>query len=660
MSEADESYLHHLRGLFESPDENFHERIYDFFPGIIYVYNTNTKKLRYVNKKITDVLGFSYDDIKTWDNDFNKIIFKDDHDLVEKELEKFNQLKDEDSHSYRCRFNRKEGDWMHFNVIGKILRRDDLGRATSLLLVAQDINDQVRSHEEIRIVKELAEDNEELLQFGNWNWTPANDLLKWSKGMYMLMDYDPEVQEPEITMEFYLSHVVPEDRGNLRAAFERSGRNKDNTVEYKYTVITHQQQEKIFYSKGKIIYDDLGEVKNIVGITRDITEPTRLYDSLDNYKQMVMEKEDFLVHGSWEWDLEDDSYLWSDGMYRLYGYDPLTDKATLTLDNRFFQAHLTEETIADRTNNLEGALKQGGNYVWDYQIKDKNGDIRVLDSFGKIIRDRMGKGIRIFGTTRDVTQLRQYEHELEQKIIELDRSNKELEDFAYAASHDLQEPLRKIATIADRLQDKFTGVLPEEGQKYIERIQASTKSARSLIDSLMEFSRITHENLNFAFTDLNTVVQDAKADLELKIEETQAVIVVDKLPTLEVSPLQIKQLFSNILLNSIKFRRPGNIPQIKIHSALMTKTETQAYHLNAPVEYYLITIKDNGIGFEEEYAQKIFQMFHRLHGKSEYPGAGIGLALCKKIVEHHKGLIFAHGTPDQGAVFSIILPEKHF
>src|SRR5882757_9452756 len=138
MSEADESYLHHLRGLFESSEETFHEKIYDFFPGIIYVYNTDTRKLRYVNKKITDVLGFSYEDIKTWDNDFSKIIFKEDLELVQLELAKFDTLKDDDSHSYRCRFNRKEGDWMHFNVIGKVLRRDEKGKAESLLLVAQD------------------------------------------------------------------------------------------------------------------------------------------------------------------------------------------------------------------------------------------------------------------------------------------------------------------------------------------------------------------------------------------------------------------------------------------------------------------------------------------------------------------------------------------
>ena len=180
-----------------------------------------------------------------------------------------------------------------------------------------------------------------------------------------------------------------------------------------------------------------------------------------------------------------------------------------------------------------------------------------------------------------------------------------------------------------------------------------------LIDSLLEFSRITHETQTFKETDLNVLFKEVKADLELKIEETHTAIYSGKLPTLEVSSLLIKQLFSNILLNSIKFRKVNVLPVIDIQSRSLEKPEIQNLHLDSSIPHFLITIKDNGIGFEEVYSTKIFQMFSRLHGKSEYPGAGIGLALCKKIVENHKGQIFATSVPEQGAVFSIILPGKH-
>ena len=652
MPEVDELRLHHLKGLFESHDENLHEEIYDFFPGIIYVYDTHTKKLSYVNKKITDVLGFSCDDIINWDNDFTKVIFEDDVELVKKELEKFNELKDEESYSYHCRFNRKGGDWMHFQVMGKILRRDQDGEVASVLLVAKDIHDQIRSAEELNSIRELAEDNEELLQFGNWNWNPKSDTLKWSRGMYILMDFDPDVRGPEITMDFYRSHIVAEDREQLNAAFDAAVSNKEKTVGFKHTVITNRQQEKIFYSKGKVIYDNHGNVKNIVGITHDITESTRSLDNLDNYRRMVMEREDFLGHGSWEWDLIEKTTKWSDGMYRLFGYDPEQDKSHMTVNEDLYKLHLSQEAFEKARINLKETLKKGdSNYLWSYEIKGRNGEIRIVESFGKIVRESTGRGVKVVGTTRDITQLRKY-------ALDLHRISKELEDSAYAASHDLQEPLRKISTLSERLHSKFNEILPEDGKKYIERIKLATKNARLLIDSLLEFSRITHETQAFKETDLNVLLKEVKADLELKIEETHTAIYSSKLPTLEVSPLLIKQLFSNILLNSIKFRKADGLPVIDIQSRSLEKPEIQKLHMDTSAPHFLITIKDNGIGFEEVYATKIFQMFSRLNGKSEYPGAGIGLALCKKIVDNHKGHIFASSAPEQGAILSIILPGK--
>jgi PAS domain S-box-containing protein len=660
MPTADELRLHHLKGLFESQDENVHEEIYDFFPGIIYVYDAHTKKLSYVNKKITDVLGFSAHDILNWDNDFTKVIFKDDVELVQKELEKFNKLKDEESHSYHCRFNRKAGDWMHFQVMGKILRRDQDGEVASLLLVARDIHEQIRSEQELDVMRELAEDNEELLQFGNWNWNPDTDLLNWSRGMYILMDFNPDEYAPEMTMDFYQRHIVARDQEPIKAAFDSARSKKEKTVEFKHTVITNLQKEKIFFSKGKVIYNNRGEIKNIVGITHDITESTRMVDNLANYKRMVMDREDFLGHGSWEWNLVEKTSVWSDGMYRLFGYDSAMDKSQVTVNEDLYRLHLPPDAFEKARAHLKDILRKGdGNYLWSYEIKGRNGEIKWAESFGKIIRDSTGRGLKVVGTTRDVTQLRKYADDLERKNSELDRLSKELEDSAYAASHDLQEPLRKISTLSDRLEDKFNEILPEDGKKYLGRIKVATKNARLLIDSLLEFSRITHEGEAFRKTDLNSLLKEVKADLELKIEETHTTIHFGKLPTVEASPLLIKQLFSNILLNSIKFRKADTLPVIDIQGRILEKPEIQNLHLDSGIPYFLITIQDNGIGFEEVYATKIFQMFSRLHGKSEYPGAGIGLAHCKKIVANHKGHIFASSAPEQGATFSVILPGKH-
>lgn len=240
----------------------------------------------------------------------------------------------------------------------------------------------------------------------------------------------------------------------------------------------------------------------------------------------------------------------------------------------------------------------------------------------------------------------------------MQHSNKELEEFAYVASHDLQEPLRKISTFTGRLNEKYASEIGEEGKLYVDRIIASSGNMRILIDNLLEFSRISRIKQPFVELNLNFVLRQVRNDLELNVEETGTTIKSDDLPTIEASMSQMKQLFNNILNNAIKFRKEDVKPEIIISSKTLADADKKKFNLASQKNFFAITICDNGIGFENEYATKIFQIFQRLHGKSEYPGSGIGLAICKKIVDHHNGIIFAENVPDKGACFTIILPEK--
>jgi signal transduction histidine kinase len=178
-----------------------------------------------------------------------------------------------------------------------------------------------------------------------------------------------------------------------------------------------------------------------------------------------------------------------------------------------------------------------------------------------------------------------------------------------------------------------------------------------LIENLLEFSRTSRRSEPFAKTDLNAVMKQVKADLELKIEENKAVIDCEVLPVIEAIPLQMIQLFTNLLTNAIKFRKEDESPVITIRSRILREEEKEAHNYHYNGQTYAITVTDNGIGFEQEYALRIFQIFQRLHGKAEYPGSGIGLAICKKIAENHKGIIYAEGEPECGSTFTIILPE---
>ena len=243
---------------------------------------------------------------------------------------------------------------------------------------------------------------------------------------------------------------------------------------------------------------------------------------------------------------------------------------------------------------------------------------------------------------------------MRQHAAELEMKNKQLEQFAYIASHDLQEPLRKIQTFIQVLEKKLGE--PEARKKYFNKISSSAKRMADLIQSVLNYSRLSQNEDELIPTDLNMILENVKADYELQIEEKNAVIKSDSLPFVKGEPLQLHQLFANLIGNSLKFSRTD--PRITISSRTLQPDEIQKINpsLDNTRRYVQLSFKDNGIGFEQQYAEKIFTIFQRLNSREEYSGTGIGLALCKRIVDHHHGHIEAVSELGQGATFLIYLP----
>ena len=243
--------------------------------------------------------------------------------------------------------------------------------------------------------------------------------------------------------------------------------------------------------------------------------------------------------------------------------------------------------------------------------------------------------------------------ELEKTNTTLRRRNRELQDFAYAASHDLQEPLRKIRAFADLMRTDYEDRVDETGRYYLDRMQDGAKRMTRLITDLLALSRVATRGQSFVDVELNLIVSGVLSDLEYGTSETKGRVEVGELPTIEADPVQMRQLFQNVIGNALKFHRPDAPPMVQVtatveHSDALTPGQMQ------PLCH--ITVQDNGIGFDEKYQERIFSPFQRLHGRSEYPGTGIGLALCRRIVERHHGTITATSTPGQGAAFVITLP----
>ena len=241
---------------------------------------------------------------------------------------------------------------------------------------------------------------------------------------------------------------------------------------------------------------------------------------------------------------------------------------------------------------------------------------------------------------------------------ELERSNRELERFAYVASHDLQEPLRKVQAFGDRLKTKYAPALDERGRDYLERMQDAARRMQAMINDLLTFSRVATRANPFVPVDLRQVVQEAVSDLEIRIEQTGGRVEIGPaagsgqadLPTIEADPTQMRQLLENLIGNGLKFHREGVVPVVKVASKVIKQREG---------ELCQILVEDNGIGFDEKYLDRIFQPFQRLHGRDKYAGTGIGLAICRKIAERHGGSIAAKSAPGRGATFIVTLPVSH-
>ena len=256
---------------------------------------------------------------------------------------------------------------------------------------------------------------------------------------------------------------------------------------------------------------------------------------------------------------------------------------------------------------------------------------------------------------QEITQLKNYEKELKNNITQLERSNNELEQYAYVASHDLQEPLRKIRSFGSYLEESQAQNLDEKGRQYLDKIVKSAERMSVLIKDILSFSSMKRDE-GFVETDLNKVLESVLADFDLSITQRGAVVEKDPLPTIEAIPLQMNQLFYNLIGNSLKFAKEDQKLVIKIQSNPVTEAQKKNLNLKNEIVYYEIIFSDNGIGFSEEYAEQIFGLFKRLNDKQYYPGSGIGLALCKKVVENHHGLIYAKGEEMKGASFFIYLP----
>ncbi len=340
------------------------------------------------------------------------------------------------------------------------------------------------------------------------------------------------------------------------------------------------------------------------------------------------------------------NYL-SPSVKNVLGYEPeeLIGRKTIEFYNPKEHKRLKEEHFHLIANPNETMRKE-------HTFLHRNGKWITFEGTARFFYDELTNQTGILLNLRDITERKENENKLRAFADKLQQSNRELQDFAFVASHDLQEPLRKVQAFGNRLATKYGNLIPEDGLDYLERMQSASNRMQTLINDLLTFSRVSTKAKPFEKTNLEKIVNEVLNDLEVKVEETNAKITIVGLPEICADQTQMRQLFQNLIGNALKFRKPDSVPEVKIYHEAQTFEEIE----NA--EQLQIIVEDNGIGFDEKYADRIFTVFQRLHGRAEFEGSGVGLAVCRKIVERHGGQIIAQGSIGKGAKFIISLPQN--
>jgi PAS domain S-box-containing protein len=507
-----------------------------------------------------------------------------------------------------------------------------------LTCIVRDITERNQAQESLLRLASIVECSSDAI-IGN---TREGTIFTWNPGAEKLFGYSAREAIGQ-----HMSILVPASRKHSPKILERIMRSENENYE---TVRVSKAGKEIDVSvTGSPIKDGGGAVIGASTIARDITERKQAQASLLRLAAIVESSSDAIIGKT----LDGTIFAWNPGAEKLFGYSA----------SEAIGRHIGIVIPADRKDEVPEILARIGRSesIETYETARLNKEGTEIDVSVTVspITDSGGAVIGASTIARDITEQKRAEAQLKALTSDLLQSNRELQDFASVASHDLQEPLRKIQTFADDLVETELSGLNDEGRDTLKRIQNAAGRMQRLINDLLSLSRITSGAQPFVPVDLNNVACEVLSDLEVRINETGGRVDLREIPTIDAEPLQMRQLFQNLIGNALKFNSPGRAPIVRVFGELIGgKERTAGGSSDAQIQLCQITVEDNGIGFDEKYVDRIFAMFQRLHGRNEYEGTGMGLAICRRIAEHHGGSITARSTPGRGSIFTVTIPTK--
>ncbi|MBA6152037.1 PAS domain-containing sensor histidine kinase [Gelidibacter maritimus] len=527
-----------------------------------------------------------------------------------------------------------------------------------VMVVASEVTAMVKT-------KHLIEENEEKLkliieasELGVYDANLKSGEINASERCYEILGFPEKAQ---LSHKDIITTLHPEDHIVRKKAFKKAF--AEGTLHYQARVIWKDQSLHWIDAKGKVFYDDNNEPLRLLGTVRDITEERSFQQQLLEREEKFRLLADSMPQHVWTSDPDGNLNYFNQSVYDYSGLTP----EQIIKDGWIQIVH--PDDWEENMKQWNDAISTGNDFLIEHRFKKYNGEYRWQLSRAIPQKDADGHIKMWVGSSTDIQEQKMFTtelenmvqlrtNELEKKNLDLEKINKELQSFVYISSHDLQEPLRKIQTFSSRIFETEYDILSDRAKKHFNRMQKSAYRMQNLIQDLISYSRTNVQESNFESVDLSEVIEELKETLSEELEEHQVTIKLNNICAIEVIPVQFKQIMHNLISNSIKFAKAELPVVIEINCE---KVEAKSLDIALPSDhahFYHISYTDNGIGFEPEYNQKIFEVFQRLHSKDEYSGTGIGLAIVKRIIENHEGIIHANGKLNQGAKFDIYLPTE--
>ncbi|WP_051224495.1 PAS domain S-box protein [Flavobacterium tegetincola] len=530
------------------------------------------------------------------------------------------------------------------------------GIISGIMITVNDVTDKVTARKKVENTEERLRLATEATGIATWDLDLVHQTIIHSPSLAELFGYDASAV---LCHKIISAQVHPEDLPLVLNA--RKSAKEKGIYSYEARIIKTDGSIIWIRTQGKVYFNAENEPYKIIGTSRDINDER-------NFQHVLMESEakfrllaDSIPQHIWTADPQGNIIYFNQFVF---AYSGLTLEALL--QDGWMQIVHPDDRVENETLWL-ASIATGKDFLYEHRFRRKDGTYRWQLSRAVPQRDESGTITRWVGTSTDVQDQKMFTYELEKQVTErtseinqknnaLEKMNKELQSFAYISSHDLQEPLRKIQIFASQIKSKEAANLSVSGFEKFERIQNAAHRMQTLIQDLLVYSRSSFQERILEHTTLDAIISEVREDLSEEIILKQATLQVVHSCELHVITLQFRQVIFNLISNSLKFTREKVLPIIIVNAEVGNGSDFDHQILAPDQRYCRISIKDNGIGFSQDYKEKIFEVFQRLHAKEQFAGTGIGLAIVKKIIDNHKGFITASGVPDQGALFDIYIP----